>query len=79
MKRNTKIAGHLDEDEDFLEYEAIREAYEGRPIAEVLLRTVFGFFPEDVPCLKSSITKEIELDGFRIILTLTPTQSGEKP
>jgi len=65
----------LNNDERFREWEAIRAAYRGRPLREVLLRTIFGFFPENVARLTTTMIKKFELGRFQLRVALEPKEA----
>ena len=69
------LSSKLDDNERFREWESIRAAYRGRPLREGLLRTIFGFFPEDVLHLTTTMIKKFQLGRFQLIVTLEPKKA----
>jgi hypothetical protein len=62
----------FDQDERFLEWEAIEAAFKDRSLQDVLLKNIFGFFAEDLRCLTGSMVKKFALGRFQMIVTLQP-------
>jgi hypothetical protein len=64
----------FDQDERFLQWEAIQAAFKGLPLKDILLKNIFGFFPEDLHRVAGSMVKKFALGRFQMIVTLHPKE-----